>query len=204
MDAGRWPAVTLVPIASVDRTALRWLRTAEEPMTFSLAAEDNRVAEIHWSRKEGSARAEVAGASWKLARGGFLSPHVTVRAEGADSDLARVSAHLNFHRIEIRGGSSYRFHRAGHLVPAWAIATEAGAEVAHIEPVREGRSLVGGAVLAEPPGSDSPDLLLLLVTSWYFIGLSWFEDEVLIPFEGSDKPDATAAKPDASAGSPGS
>jgi len=174
-------------------------------MTFALASGETRVAEVHWKRKESShATAEVAGATWTLARGGFLNPRISVHVEGATPEIVRVSPHLNYHRIEIAGGANYRLHRAGHLVPAWKITTDDGREVAHIEPVREGRALMAGAVLTEPPASDSPDLLPLLVSSWYFIGLSWFEDEALIPFEGSDAPDAATPKSGASEGSPGS
>jgi len=177
-------------------------------MTFTLESGDRRLAEIHWARHEGShASAESVDATWTLSRGGFLSPFLTIRATGSETDLVRVSPHLNFHRIEIKGGTTYRLHRAGHLVPAWTISTEDARELAHIEPVRERRALVGGAILVDPPGVNLPELLLLLVASWYFIGLSWFEDEMLVPFEGTDQPDAATPAPSSSSpdgGSPGS
>ena len=182
--------VTLVPIATVDRTALRWLRTEENPTAFALASGDARVAEIRWARSGGSlAVADTAEGSWSLKRGGFLNPHVTVRVSGEPSDLARITAHLSSHRIEVRGGRSFRFHRAGMLVPAWTIALEDGRELLHIEPVREGRKLVAGAVIATPLGADLREFLLLAVAGWYFIVLAWFEDEALVPLEG---PDATS------------
>ncbi len=155
-------------------------------MAFDLASGDARVATLRWARHGGSlATAELSTGSWTLKRGGFLNPRVTVRAAGADADVARLSAHVSSHRIEVRGGRTYHFRRAGLLVPAWKVSTESGDEILHIEPVREGRKLEGGAVLASPTGVATPDLLLLAIVSWYFIVLAWFEDEALVPLEGT-------------------
>jgi hypothetical protein len=93
----------------------------------------------------------------------------------------------------VLGGRSYRFHRVGFLVPAWQVTSRDGKEVLHVEPVREGRHLRGGAVVVAPEATDLPELLLLSVLSWYFIVLAWFEDEAvetLAPFEGPDAPSA--------------
>lgn len=178
--------MALVPLESVDRTALRWLRTSENPMAFDLASGDARVARLRWARHGASlTTAELATETWTLKRGGFLNPRVTVRVAGSEMNVARLSAHLSSHRIEVRGGHSYALHRAGLLVPAWKVSTDAGVEILHIEPVREGRKLEGGAVLASPAGVASPDLPLLAVVSWYFIVLAWFEDEALVPLEGA-------------------
>jgi hypothetical protein len=71
------------------------------------------------------------------------------------------------------------------------VATPAGQELLHLEPVREGRHLSAGAVVVAPEGAELPDLLLLTAISWYFIVLAWFEDEAietLAPFEGPDAP----------------
>jgi hypothetical protein len=172
---------------SVDRSTLRWLRTEESPVEFTLSAADATVARLRWLPSGGSlARAETASGEWTLKRGGFLNPHVTVRKPGGGENLARLTVHLSYHAIELASGLTYRFHRAGVLVPAWKVSTVAGREVLHIEPVREGRKLVAGAVLAAPTAVDLPELLLLMVIGWYFIVLAWFEDEALVPLEGAD------------------
>lgn len=154
-------------------------------MAFALASGDTRVGELRWARAGGSlATAESADATWSLKRTGFLNPQVTVRSAGESADLARITAHLNYHRIDVRGGRTFRFHRAGYLVPAWTISLPDGRELLHIEPVRDGRRLIGGAVIASPSGAETADFLLLAVASWYFIVLAWFEDEALVPLEG--------------------
>ena len=180
----------LQPFSAVDRTNLRWLRTGEHPAAFSLLSGDTTVATLTWESGDRSlATLRTASEEWTLKRGGFLNPHITVRVQ---ADVrARLSVHMNYHQIDVAGGRSYRFHRAGLLVPAWKVTSRAGQEVLHVEPAREGRRLSAGAVVVPPDATDLPDLMLLTVLSWYFIVLAWFEDETveaLAPFEGPDAP----------------
>jgi hypothetical protein len=183
----------LAAFASVDATALRWLRTSGSPSAFELSAGDTPVGRLTWARDSSSLATWTASdGSTTLKRVGFFHPRVTARRPGSPRDIARVAVHLNYHRIELTGGPAYRFHRAGLLVPAWQVTTETGVEILHIEPVREGRDLAGGAVVTPVEASQRSELPLLLALSWYVIVLSWFEDEALVPFEG---PDATATGP---------
>jgi hypothetical protein len=188
----------LAPFASVDASALRWLRTSKSPVAFELSAGDRPVGRLVWARAAGSlASWTTTDATTSLKRVGFFHPRVTARIGNDPRDVAHVSVHLNYHRIELAGGLRYRFHRAGLLVPAWQVTSEGGTEFLHVEPVREGRELAGGAVVASAVAAKRSELPLLLGLSWYVIVLSWFEDEALVPFEG---PDAPATEP-ASAGS---
>jgi hypothetical protein len=179
-----------MPFASfdaVDATSLRWLRRGDHPLDFALLAGDSPVAELVWKGSSGSlATATTASAAWTLKRIGFLDPGVTVRAEGTKGNVARLAAHWKSHRIDFEAGGSFRFHRAGLLVPAWQVADSQGAEVLHVEPVREGRKLVGGALVASAAATHRSEFPVLVALSWYFIVLAWFEDEALVPLEGSD------------------
>ncbi|MGA8302854.1 MAG: hypothetical protein WA691_07160 [Thermoplasmata archaeon] len=181
----------LASFDSVDVTSLRWLRRTKSPLEFELLAGEQSLMTLTW--KGGNAgsltTARAAVGTWTLKRTGFLNPRVDVRVEGAPATVARLSVHWNYHRIDVPGGPSFRFHRAGILLPAWQITDPSGREVLHIEPVREGRKLVGGAVVA-PSGARPAAFPLLVVVSWYFIVLAWFEDEALVPLEGADVPRA--------------
>ncbi len=182
--------MAISPLSAVDRTTLRWLRTRERPEAFSLLSGETTVATLEWVQREGSlATLRSSSGEWTMKRGGFLNPHVTVRSE--EKTLARLSVHLNYHSIEVAGGRSYRFHRAGVLIPAWKVSSAGGEELLHVEPVREGRHLTAGAVVVAPRASELADLLVLVGLSCYFIVLAWFEDEAvetLAPFEGPDAP----------------
>ena len=185
--------MTLVPFATVDRSALRWLRTTDDPPAFTLLSGDQPIELLTWAKATGSlARAETSDSRWTLKRMGFLAPHLTLRVEGETADSARITRHTdtvarhvgeNYHRIDFAGGVPYRFHRAGVQVPAWQITTDDRTEIAHVEPVREGRKLTGAAVLVSPEGETRPELAAVLAFAWYFVVLAWFEDEILLPLE---------------------
>ncbi|MGP8077513.1 MAG: hypothetical protein ACLQD8_01560 [Thermoplasmata archaeon] len=181
----------LVPIDSVDRSTLRWLRTGESTPEYTLLAGESAVAVLKWARPRGArATAETAQGTWTLGRGGFLVPHLTVRRAEREAPIARLTNRLGHHEIEVGGGGSYRLQRAGLLLPAWALWDEQGREQIHIEAVAEARRLEGGAVIASGT-APAPELLLLVVLSWYLIVLLWIEDEAveaLVPFEGPDAP----------------
>jgi hypothetical protein len=178
-----------VPFESVDRSALRWLKDESTPLVFRLMSGDAAVAELRWAKETGSlATAETAAGTWTIKRGGFLNPHVTIRDSAGGPDLARLSVHLGYHSIHLAGGPEYRLHRAGLLVPAWQVTTADREEVLHLEPVRTGRVLEAGAVVIAPGAKDLRALLLLVILSWHFIVLAWFEDEALVPLEGKDLP----------------
>lgn len=179
--------MAFAPLSSVDASTLRWLRTGDPPLEFSLLSGATLVARLRWQKEAGSlATAESASETWSVKRGGFLNPHVTVRKEHGTQDLARLSVHLNHHEIEIPGGPTYRFRRAGLLLPAWKVTGRDGEEILHVEPVREGRALVAGAAVAPSAAASRAEFLLVVVLTWYFIALAWFEDEALVPLEGAD------------------
>ena len=172
--------MSFVPLAAGKEAELRWVRSAPAKNEFDLLAGDDRLAQLRWSKTAGSlATVEASGTSWTVKRGGFLNPHVTLRAAGGSTDLARVTIHWNQHRIEVPGQGAFPFRRAGLLVPAWEVLGPGSARLAHIEPVREARKLVGGTVEIAPNQLPATTVLLLVVLAWYFIVLAWFEDEAL-------------------------
>ena len=171
-------------LASLDVSSLRWWKTRDSPTEFRLSAGDAPVLVLRWPSNGGStATGESAAGSWAIARAGFLNPRLLARSAEPPTSLGRLSVHLSHHVIDVAGGGSYRFHRAGLLLPAWKVVGAANEECLHIEPVREGRTLAGGAVIVAPTAAKRPELVLLLALTWTFITLAWFEDEALVPFE---------------------
>ncbi len=168
------------PFSSVNRSALRWIRTAGSRHDFDLFAGEAQIGHLRWHRTGGSLSTfETSDHQWTLKRGGFLAPHVTIRDATSDQEIARLAAHVNFSVLTVRGGGIYRLQRAGLLVPAWQFTNASGKLLLHIEPVREGRQLVGGVVETEEAGQRLDALPLLAAVSWYYIVLAWFEDEAI-------------------------
>ena len=183
--------MALVPFSAVDPTALRWMRTREQPAAYVLRAGESDIAALTWERLGGSlATATTAGPVWTLKRAGFLQPTVLVREAGHTEPVARLAAHLSRHEIVVGTGPAYRLRHVSHLVPSWRLTTARGEEVLHIEPVPEHRALEAGAVVVSSRTAGDATLLLIVLT-WYFVVLGWFEDEAieaLAPFEGPDPP----------------
>jgi hypothetical protein len=183
--------VPFVPFAAVDAAALRWVRIQESPASFSLRAEDQELATLTWERPGGSlATARTAETTWTLKRAGFLQPTILVREGARPEPVAQLSAHLARHEITVGRGPGYRLRHATHLLPSWRLTSPQGEEILHVEPVPEHRRLEGGAVVVSSRSGGTPTLLLIVLT-WYFVVLSWFEDEAieaLAPYEGPDPP----------------
>ncbi len=122
----------------------------------------------------------LADAHWTVERHGFLNPGLRIRLGGGGPELGQ----LRGSRLTLPGTDGFQLHRlAGLLLPSWQVTDLDGSEVLHLEPVREGRRLTGGAVLVSPAGTALPGLSVLLALTWTHIALAWFEDELAIPYE---------------------
>ncbi len=169
----------LAPFAQVDRSAFGWLRSRDHPAGFTLSSGQQPVAQLDWPAVGSSPVAlETADGRGSLDRAGFLGPRIVLRGPAVGDGPGPVLAQAEHHVVHLADGSSYRIHRAHLLVPAWKISDSLGAEVAHLEPVADGRRLAAGAVVVATGCADLPGLLPLLVVAWYFLALVWFEDEV--------------------------
>lgn len=77
------------PIVDVAGQELIWHRKGLLKREFTLHAGDEPMATLQWQKALGSlALYATAGDTWTFKRGGFWHPHVTVRTEGSDADLA--------------------------------------------------------------------------------------------------------------------
>jgi hypothetical protein len=166
------------PLEQVDRSAFRWLRQPGHPVGFQLLAGVDPVGSVRWVKPYGSlAQAEAASGTFSLKRTGFLSPVATLR-DGNGVDLARLEIHFNNSRIRTSGGGAYAFRRKGILIPAWQLSDGQERPVLHVETVSEHSQLAGGVVAVDDSAKGSPELLALLLLTWYFIVQAWFEEEV--------------------------
>ncbi len=184
-----------VTFESVDRAALRWLKTGGAVREYTLLAGDSAVASVRWSAgRSATATVATADGNFVLERAGLLVPHLTIRRSESEPPLARLVNRLGHHEVELGQGESFRVRRAGLLVPAWTVSGPDGKERLHIEPVADGRQLGGGAVLVRDAKAPR-ELLLLVLLAWYLIVLLWIEDEALEAltwFEGMGGPPAQA------------
>jgi hypothetical protein len=166
-------------LSDVDLDSLRWTRTGA-PHAYELKSGPDTVATLSWENPvETHAAAEAEGARWILKRRGFVAPVVAVQDAATGKDLALLHVHLNNSLLQVAGGPTYRWTRTGFWIPAWEFQDTAGKELVDFEPVREEARLEGGLVEVSPGGHSDPNLLMLLVLGWYFIGQSWIEDDAV-------------------------
>lgn len=172
------------------RQELRWLRVPHGAREFHLLDGETLIGTLTWAREHGSlAVAETADRRWSFKRSGYLPGHLTARHPGDERDLARLSSEIHArgidHWIDIGGNRRYDLRRLSAAVPAWQMLLLSGEEIAHIEAVRDGPGLAGGAVIVTIPASPratwplAADLPLLLMFSWYFVVLGWAEEALV-------------------------
>ncbi len=171
-------------IASVDAGALRWVRLEGGHHDFELRSGDTAVAKVSLPSERGRpATAESVEGRYAIDRAGFLRPRLTLHLEGSSTAIARlVSGPEGLptrHVIEIGGRASYGLSRSGLSIPAWSISDAHGTEWAHLEPIREGRQLLGCLCDVESPGPADSSSLYALILSWCFISHAWLEDEMV-------------------------
>lgn len=175
----------LAPFSSVDVSALRWIRLAPDRPEYELRSGEVPLVRLAWSNgRGGTGTATTATGAWVIRREGFAFPRLHLRDVGATRDSARIvsrleSLHLRY-GIDLRDAApGFTLARAGLTVPAWTVLDAAGEEVAHIEPVRDGRHLLGGIYEVEGSLVRSTALPVVVTLSWCLISLAWLEDEAV-------------------------
>lgn len=149
---------------------LRWTRPSMLARQYELVAGTEVVGGLKWESMFGSlATAEAADGSWTFKRAGFMSPRVTVRAPGSETDVAVL-------RVGIKGDGllhgperrKYQWQRTSFWRPEFAFATETGRLLISFDP---DFSLLKHAatVKLEPEALDIPDLSLLVTLGWYLM-----------------------------------
>jgi hypothetical protein len=151
---------------------LAWSHPGVLTRGYDLLAGDDVVATLRWEKIFGSlATAVTAEGSWTFKRGGFLSPRVTVRIAGAETDLASLKARwCGDGTLEFADGRRYRWTHAGFWRTEWFFASESGDPLMRLTPKF---ALLGHAadVKIEPAAASIPDLTLLLTLAWYLVVL---------------------------------
>jgi len=150
---------------------LSWHRDGMIKREFTLQAGDEPVATLQWQKAFGSlARYATGDGSWTLKRGGFWHPHVTVRTEGSDADIATFEAHMGGGGTLIApDGSRLDWKSANFWHSQWTWQDPAGAPLIHYRS-REGLKLEGHVTI-EAAAAVRADLSLLVGLGWYLLVL---------------------------------
>jgi len=160
------------PIKEVADQVLRWTQPSSFKREFELRAGEDVLATLRWQKTFGSlALAESPGGAWTFKRSGFLTPTVSVRAQGSESTVAVLKPGWRGEgTLQFSDGRRYQWVIAGFWRPQWTFAGEGGGPLIHfkydlafLQQTME--------VEIEPGAGSLKDLPLLATLGWYLIVL---------------------------------
>jgi len=159
------------PIVDAAGQELVWHRDGLLKREFTLHAGDEPVATLQWQKAFGSlVLYATADGSRTFKRGGFWHPHVTVRTEGSDADIATFEAHMGGGGTLVTQNSTrLDWKPANFWHSQWTWQDPAGTPLIHYRG-REGLKLEGHVTI-EPAAAARPDLSLLVGLGWYLLVL---------------------------------
>lgn len=164
--------------------ALEWRAADPSGTRFELVSVEGHHATLGWSPSDTLARVETSEGNWTLLRVGVLAKHVTVREEGAHSNLAEFHRHaLGKGRLEFRDGATFLWTHLHHQA-GWAFQDLEGHELLRIQPwpMAAGRRPEPGMILArvlvQGKGMARWRDAFLAALGWYLLLLDTHDAEV--------------------------
>jgi hypothetical protein len=156
---------------------LKWAKPSVLTAAYELRAGEDILATLRWEKTFGSlAVAESADGTWTFKRSGFLSPKVTVRVPGSESEVAVFKPSWKGEgTLQGPNGRSYQWLKTGFWRVEWAFANEAAEPLVHVKPEFAFFKLAA-EVKVEPGAVSLPDLALLTLLGWYLVVLMLSED----------------------------
>ena len=162
----------MIPIQARMLNGLEWRQPAAFSRTYELKSGDSVLAGLAFQKVFGTlARAWTAGAAWTFKRAGFLTPVVTVRAEGSETDIATYHPNWTGNKglLQLPGGERMEFRTTSFWAGEWALHDAQGAEVLRFH--NKGLLHHGANVEVSEVGKARADIALLLALCWYILVL---------------------------------
>lgn len=162
----------MIPIQANLLNGLEWRQPAAFSRTYELKSGDSELAGLAFQKVFGTlARAWTAGAAWTFKRAGFLTPVVTARVEGSETDIAIYHPNWTGHKglLELEGGERLEFRTTNFWASEWALNDAQGAEVLRFH--NKGLLHHGASVEVSEAGKARADIAMLLALCWYILVL---------------------------------
>lgn len=154
--------------------ALTWERIGQGD--YECRAGGRPLARLRWRSVCGSlAVGECAEGRWSFKRMGFFRPRITVRGEGAETDLGVLQTTGRTTQLRLADGAVFTWSRVRPRHRRYAFVDASGGTV--VEFACAGWSSASAAVItgatATPPGT----LALLVLTGWYRLVLEQMDED---------------------------
>ncbi len=150
---------------------LVWIGQQSQTHTFVLQADGVGIAKLNWEKASGSlATGTVDGESWTFKRIGYFSPFISIRPQGENREIARLTVNMSgIGSVQFTDGERYdwvsNFWRA-----EWHWRTPSGALLVQF---RRDFAIDDKAGAVEIPKEhlSTIHLPLLVILGWYLIVL---------------------------------
>ncbi len=155
----------------------QWKQPEAVRRYHELSIDNQRVATLNFDKNWGGSLATAACefGVWTLKRNGFLSPRITLRAQGAETDLAVFEPKwTGGGMLRFAAGRAYELKSLSMWGGDWAFVDERGA---HLLTLHGPHGMVrnSGEITADLAAADAPTLYLLAIIAWY-VNLLMAED----------------------------
>jgi hypothetical protein len=149
---------------------LGWAQPERFRRRFELRQEADLVATLEWEKAFGSlATATAADGRWTFKRGGFLSPHVTVRDAGSDSNLAVFRpGWTGSGAVEHASGRRFLWTSANFWSTQWEWRLPDGTGLLTFRRLSVLARMEGQLQVA-PVSASIPEAALLACLGWYLL-----------------------------------
>lgn len=162
----------MLPIQPSLLSALEWRQPSTFGRAYELRSGDSLIATLDFLKVLGTlARARTATESWTFKRAGFLTPVVTVRAEGGEMDLATYHPNWsgNKGQLDLPGGERLEFRATNFWSTEWALSSPQGGELLRFH--NKGLLHHGASVDVAEAARARSDIGMLITLCWYILTL---------------------------------
>lgn len=170
----------MLPIQANQLSGLEWSQPSAFSRRFELKAGDSLLAELAFLKTFGTlAEATTASAVWTFKRSGFLTPHVTARLAGSETDLAVYEPNWTSTKGRLRiGNELLELKTVNFWGTEWALLDPRGAEVMRLR--NQGMLHHGATVEVSPQARQREDIALLLTLIWYVLMLHMEDSSAVV------------------------
>lgn len=147
---------------------LEWRQTESFHRAYQLTLDGQEVAALRFEKSCGSlATGQSPQGRWTFKRTGFLSPKVSVREAGSDSDIAVFTPSWGGGGwVAFRSGRRYHLRHKNFWATEWAFESEDGAPVVALAGPH-GLFKHGGNASVSPAAAGLAESTVLLLLIWY-------------------------------------
>jgi hypothetical protein len=153
---------------NLDDGEFEWLQLESRPRVYRLARNEDELATLKFEKCSGSlATAKFGLKEWTFKRTGFLSPKVSIREVGSETDLAIFSPSWSGGgSLTFLSGQRYRLRQTNFWGTEWAFETEDGSPAVVLSGPHGGFKQSGEIRVAQSAAS-TPETPLLILLIWY-------------------------------------